>query len=157
MKTNTIRYLNLILIAVALFGYQDHAGMLQRLEASHEREVLAAQRLEEAYREMTWRPEEETEEETASGGYRDGTYEGTGTGYGGEVRVSVTVSDGAIISVKLLAAEQEDELYLGLASALLDTIVVEQRADLDVVSGATYSSGGILAAAAAALEQAGEG
>jgi uncharacterized protein with FMN-binding domain len=86
--------------------------------------------------------------------YADGVYEGSGTGFGGEVRVQVTVADGEIEEVSVLSADKEDKAYFDMAVVLLDEIVQEQSVEIDTVSGATYSSNGILDAAADALKQA---
>ena len=59
----------------------------------------------------------------------DGIYKGTGTGYAGEVTVAVTIKDKAVI----------------------DRIIAGQTLDVDVVSGATFSSNGIISAVKNAL------
>lgn len=93
----------------------------------------------------------------SSGGstfWKDGTYQGEAQGFGGPVRVSVTVKGGKITAVKVLSHSGEDPAYYSQAEALVPKIVQQQSADLDVVSGATYSSHGILNAVKQALEQA---
>lgn len=85
--------------------------------------------------------------------YFDGTYQGTGTGYQSDITVQVTVAGGKITKAEAIS-QGDTAAYWNRAAVLLDQIVEQQTADLDAVSGATYSSGGILAAAKAALEQA---
>ena len=81
----------------------------------------------------------------------DGTYEGTAVGYGGDVTVAVTVSNGYIETVEPVSYEHEDAAWWVLAKSLFDTIPAEQSTDVDVVSTATYSSAGIINATKAAL------
>lgn len=86
--------------------------------------------------------------------YADGTYQGEAQGYGGTVAVELTVENGIFTDLKILSAEQEDAAYLDAASALLDTILEEQSTEVDTISGATFSSNGILHATEEALRKA---
>lgn len=92
-----------------------------------------------------------------AGGYKDGTYEGTGIGFGGEITVSVTVADGRVTDIAVLSADGEDPAYYDQALAVLDEIVSAQSAEVDTVSGATFSSTGLIDAAADALGKAAAG
>ena len=88
-------------------------------------------------------------------GYIDGTYTGSGIGYGGEVVLSVTIEGGQIVDIEVVSAEGETYAYWNQAIALLDLIIEAQTTDgIDAVSGATFSSNGILDAVAEALAQA---
>ena len=82
--------------------------------------------------------------------YKDGVYQGEAQGYGGKVVVELTIEEGILTDLNILSAKQEDTAYLEAASALLETILEEQSTDVDVVSGATFSSNGILHATEAA-------
>lgn len=88
-------------------------------------------------------------------GYEDGTYYGSATGYGGTIQVAVTISDGKISSVNIVSAAGETPSFLAQAKVVCSRIVSSQSPNVDVVSGATYSSNGIINAAIAALKQAG--
>lgn len=90
-------------------------------------------------------------EETAA--YRDGTYYGTGTGFGGEMTVKVVISGGKIASVEVVS-HKDDAPYFNKASVLLSRIVEMQSTNVDTVSGATYSSVGIIQATRDALSKA---
>lgn len=70
------------------------------------------------------------------------------------VQVQVEIADGRIAAVEILSAEQEDAAYLDAASALTAVIVEAQSTSIDTVSGATFSSNGILHAAEDALKKA---
>ncbi|MCD8231448.1 MAG: FMN-binding protein [Clostridiales bacterium] len=83
--------------------------------------------------------------------YPDGTYYGTGEGFGGNITVAVVIKDQTIDSVTILSADDETPEYFAQAAVLADAVVTAQSADLDVVSGATYSSEGILEAVKNAL------
>jgi len=84
--------------------------------------------------------------------YEDGNYEGVSRGYGGDVRVSVTVDGGRIAAVDILASEGEDPAYFAEARAVTDRVLTAQSAEVNAVSGATFSSRGILEAVRNALE-----
>lgn len=89
-----------------------------------------------------------------TGLYEDGTYEGEAKGYGGMIQVEVVVAKGNIETVTIVSAEKEDKAYLDSAVAVLDEIVETQGTEVDTVSGATFSSQGILDAVDLALEEA---
>lgn len=86
--------------------------------------------------------------------YKDGVYVGTGTGFGGELKVQVTIKDGKITDIKLLSSN-DDAPYISKAQALLKNIISGQTTNVDTVSGATYSSVGLINAVRDALSQAG--
>ncbi|MCD8125509.1 MAG: FMN-binding protein, partial [Lachnospiraceae bacterium] len=90
----------------------------------------------------------------SSGTYADGVYTGTGTGFGGDITVQVTVKKGKITKIKILSAEDETPSYLKKAKGIISSILAAQSTEVDVVSGATYSSEGILEAVQNALKQA---
>lgn len=85
--------------------------------------------------------------------YKDGTYYGTGKGFAGTMKVKVDISGGKIASISIVSTKDGDS-YVKNASSLLDTIVEKQSTNVDTVSGATFSSRGIIAAVRSALSQA---
>ena len=85
--------------------------------------------------------------------YKDGTYYGTGKGFAGTMKVKVDISRGKIASISIVSTKDGDS-YVKSASSLLDTIVEKQSTNVDTVSGATFSSRGIIAAVRSALSQA---
>ena len=82
--------------------------------------------------------------------YKDGTHIGTGEGYNGQVTVAVRVSEGQITSVTVVSTGDDGE-YWDKAAAIIDEVVAAQSADVDAVSGATYSSNGLKEAIGNAL------
>ena len=93
--------------------------------------------------------------EVPEGGYKDGTYQGSGTGFGGTITVQVTVSDGKITAVDILCASGETGSYFASAQGVVSKVLSSQSPNVDAVSGATYSSNGIIQAVQNALSQAG--
>lgn len=85
----------------------------------------------------------------------DGTYIGTGQGYAGSLSVEVVVANGVIASARLVSSN-EDAPYINNALRILDLVIGKKgTAGIDVVSGATFSSNGLLNAVNDALSKAG--
>ena len=83
--------------------------------------------------------------------YADGVYIGSSRGYGGAVRVQVTMENGSITEVEVLDASHETKQFLRRAKRLLTAVVDAQSWEVDAVSEATYTSRGILGAVQNAL------
>ncbi len=96
-------------------------------------------------------PKVEKVEEASA--YKDGTYYGTGTGFGGAMKAEVVISGGQIVSIRIVE-NSDDSIYISSAAAVIDKIISTQSTNVDVVSGATYSSAGIIQAVRDALSQA---
>ena len=98
---------------------------------------------------------EDTAEETALEGQvfdlPDGIYEGTGTGFAGKITVAVEIKDKKIVAITVLNVEADDAAFFNCAKGVIDRIIQSQNLDVDVVSGATYSSRGIISAVKNAL------
>ena len=104
--------------------------------------------------------EETDSKEAVNTGDKDpetaGTYEAIAPGYGGDIKVSVDMSDdGRINDIKIL----EDNETIGVGKVALDKvkgrIVSGQSTNVDAVTGATVSSKGLMLATSKALEEAG--
>lgn len=140
-----IKTCNLLVLAALIFGY--NAVLHSR---SQEETITKLQN------ELT---QQETEDSAASDAeaaspYADGTYTGKAQGYGGTVSVAVTIQDGTITDVAIVSAKQEDAAYFDAAKGVIDEILEAQTTEVDTVSGATFSSNGILHAVADALGKA---
>ncbi len=96
-------------------------------------------------------PSEAEEEVLPKLPYADGIYVGSSRGYGGAVRVQVTMENGSITEVEILDASHETKQFLRRAKRLLTTVVEAQSWEVDAVSEATYTSRGILGAVQNAL------
>ena len=118
------------------------AGSLSGYEAP----VYAATQEETPIKEET--KEKKEEKKTAAKGsfdLEDGVYKGTGTGYAGNITVSVQIKDKQIVSIDILSSS-DDEAFFSRAKAVIDKIIEGQTLDVDTVSGATFSSRGIISA-----------
>lgn len=86
--------------------------------------------------------------------YKNGTYNGEGQGFGGTITVAVTLEDDTIIDIQVVSAPGEDSAYLSQGEGVISTILSAQSTDVDTVSGATFSSTGIINAVNDALGKA---
>ena len=86
--------------------------------------------------------------------YQNGTFTGSGEGYYGKVTVSVTISDDVITSISIDSYIDDDDYFGDAQSGVVSAILSTQSPDVSAVSGATYSSKGIMAAVRDALAQA---
>lgn len=141
MKNFIIRAGSLAMIVLMLFGYN---------------EVLNVRAKDEQIAKL----QASLDEDTANTGqspnsYTDGTYEGEGTGFGGPIDVKVTIKNGQMKDVEIISAENEDGTYLETAKGVISKILDAQTPEVDVMSGATFSSTGIKDAVADALQKAG--
>lgn len=139
MRNFWIRIVNVAAILVIIFGYN---MVTEAREKDDEIAKLSAQI-----------QSEEAGGDTA-GSYKDGSYEGTATGFGGDITVKVTVDGGKITAVDIVSAEKEDGAYLTMAEDIIPKIIDAQTSEVDTISGATFSSTGIKNATAQALESA---
>lgn len=89
--------------------------------------------------------------------WQDGTWTGTAQGYGGDVTVSVTIANKKITAIEVVSASAETPSFFSRAKAIIPKIIEAQNPDVDVVSGATYSSNGIINAVKNALTKASGG
>lgn len=176
-----LRLIALLMIIMAVFFYNgtvkdkeqeqsitDLTTQVQNLQYQQE-QILTA--LQEAYEEQKTVAKSKTESDSKSSDskkstaaeetsddsdnvYKNGTYEGSGTGYGGTITVQVTLQDDTITDVSVTSAPGEDSAYLAQGENVISSIIREQSTDVDTVSGATFSSTGILEAVNDALTKA---
>lgn len=98
---------------------------------------------------------DKSETEDISSEYIDGVYEGEANGYGGSIVMQVVIKDGILAEANVVSAEMEDDAYFDAAKAVIDDILKNQTTDnIDTISGATFSSGGIINAMTDALRKA---
>lgn len=159
-----VRTASLLAVLCILFGYnkvldnrekeEEYARLRAEVDALEEYiqgiQEIAAANLEEGI------PEEGDQDAVLNeaGVYTDGEWEGSAQGFGGPVAVKVTVEQGMIADITLVSAEKEDQAYLSMAEDVIPAMIEAQSADVDTVTGATFSSTGIRDAAAQALEKA---
>lgn len=87
----------------------------------------------------------------SSATYIDGTYTGSASGYNGSISVEVTVSNGSISDIKITKYVDDEPFIDEAISGVTENIINAQNTDVDTVSGATFSSKGIINAVKAAL------
>lgn len=81
----------------------------------------------------------------------DGTYYGEGEGFRGTTSVSVTVENGKITDITVISYEDDESFFVRAEDTMINEIIDAQSLDVSCVSGATFSSNGILEAVANAL------
>ena len=103
--------------------------------------------------------ETDTEEESddSENVYKDGTYTGSSQGFGGTITVQVTLASDEITDIQVTSAPGEDSAYLSQGDGVISSIISAQSTDVDTVSGATFSSTGIINAVVDALGKAENG
>lgn len=84
---------------------------------------------------------------------KDGQYKGTAKGFASDITVEVTVAGGKISAVKVVEANDTPGISDGAIKDMPEKFVQAQSTDVDVVSGATMTSKGIIEAVKAALAQ----
>lgn len=142
MKAFWLKVINIAVICLILFVYQSAVRSNMKLDRSIS--TLKEQLLQE--------DAEAVEDEAGGSLYKDGTYEGTGTGYAGDIKVQVIVKNGVISSIEITETS-DDPAYLNMAKELTDIIIDGQTTEgVDTISGATFSSRGILDAVGEALK-----
>jgi Polyferredoxin len=86
---------------------------------------------------------------------KDGTYQGSGIGFrGATTTVSVTVKNNAITNVDVVSYGDDRRFFDRAYTTVIDEILNTQSTQVDTVSGATFSSMGIMSAVEAALNNA---
>ena len=101
--------------------------------------------------------EENTEDSAEDSGdnyYKDGSYTGSGQGFGGTIEVQVTLKNDEITDIQVTSASGEDSAYLSQGEGVINSIISAQSTDVDTISGATFSSTGIINAVNDALGKA---
>lgn len=146
MKSLIIKSINILLIAGGLLIYQDKAINRNDEKIAFENE---SKKIEQKKMEI-----EMANKDEASLIYKDGSYKGSGEGFGGEIIVEVTIEKDYIKEAKIISKKNETPEYISQAEKILDDVVSKQTIKVDVVSGATLSSNGILAALDDAMNKA---
>ena len=100
-------------------------------------------------------PKINTENIDIKGNYKDGVYEGIGYGYGPDLKVLVSINDGKIDEISIVSHNEVGEkFYKPAFDRIPKRIIDKQTSNVDVVSGSTYSSNGIIEAVEDALSKA---
>ena len=141
-----IKLLNIVMIVIVLMTYQSIAADRAKKEA-------AAIKMEAKTGQGAGAGNTGKAQKRGSP-YKDGEYTGQAEGYGGTVEMKVKISHGKITGIETVSASGEDASYYDMAKAVIPKMVEDQSPDVDTVSGATYSSTGIINAVTSALQKA---
>ena len=139
-----------VLMVTVLTGYK--TPQAKKYEASETEDI--SQIKEALAKESTAAMAETTKKNTTKKGaidVKDGTYKGSANGYGGKVTVNVIVSKKTMTAIDIVSAPGETDSFFQRAKGVIDEMLTAQSTDVDVVSGATYSSNGIIGAVKNAL------
>ena len=176
-----MRILCLLLILAAVVGYnsmqkkdtqaqesQEIAALTKRVEKLEKQNTEMLSALEEAAKNQEAAiaqaksdakdkdnaAKENAEETDTENVYKDGTYTGSAQGFGGAITVQVTLANDEITDIQVTSAPGEDSAYLSQGEGVISSIISAQSTDVDTVSGATFSSTGIINAVVDALGKA---
>ena len=144
MKTTSIKGVLSFCVAVTVTVAMAYSAVtvIQKNNAATEKAVKESQAIG-------------SEVSTDSLNLNDGVYTGSGQGFNGPIRVRVTVSGGNITNVEILS-HSDDAPYFNRAKAVIGRLLGKPGKSVDTVSGATYSSRGIIDAVRNALANAGK-
>jgi len=86
---------------------------------------------------------------------KDGVYEGEAVGYRPGIKVSVTIKDNKMVSITVIEHQEVNASYYQKAIEIVPgEIIKEQDTDVDAITGATFTSIGIMNAVNDALSKA---
>ena len=142
MREFWVRLVSMLAIVGVLLGYNS---------------VLDARAKEDEIARLSAQIAGNGQSDSGNGGstnYKDGTYTGEADGFGGTIQVEVKIEKSKIAEINVISAEKEDGAYLSMAKDMIPKIIDAQSADIDTISGATFSSTGIKNASEQALEKA---
>lgn len=86
--------------------------------------------------------------------YNNGSYTASADGYDGEVTVTITIENDVITQITGYSNETDTWYYDKASEQIIPAILNSQSTDVDVYSGATYSSNAIIKAVSRALKAA---
>lgn len=92
--------------------------------------------------------------DVANGKYIDGSYTGSASGYASGLKVQVTISNGAISDIQVVSHNETPGFCERAIETVPTEIISKQSTDVDTISGATYTSVGIINAVNSALSNA---
>lgn len=158
-----IKAINLIAILVVIYIYNLNLSLWEAEESRNLQEAradMAEKRLTELEDSLEQLMNQyggentKTSESTPASKWKDGVYQGIGTGFAGDILVEVTIQQGVIAKIEVLDSGKDDKAYVNMAVNVIEKMLQTQSPEVDVVSGATFSSNGIKAAVATALNEA---
>ena len=153
-----------LVVVAAVAGFRSTVPVFSQIifpgEEDKEEPGITATRSADKKREESGEKKKEKKEKVAAvslkaEAWKDGTYTGSGAGYGGPVVVEVQIVGGKIKSIRIVSHEGETPEYFSRAKKIIARILKQQTPEVDCIAEATLSSNGIRQAVAAALNKAG--
>ncbi len=155
VKTGLIVLTAFLCVGISSFGV--YASNLANSDSnSTSKEISSSENASSVSAETTLSESSDNSDKSKenSSGLKDGEYEGKGNGRNGKIEVKLTVANGEIKAIEVTKQSEDDEYYDGLEERMIPQIITKQSTEIDVVSGATESFDGIIAAVNDALSKA---
>ena len=158
-----IKVINLLAIAAVIYGYNLNLSLWEAKESLKVQEAradMAEQHLTELESSLDTLVQQygsksqEVTKAVPQSKWKDGIYEGTGSGFAGNITMEVTIANGVIDQIEVVDSGNDDEAYVNMAVGMIDDMLETQSSEVDTISGATFSSNGIKVAVTAALQEA---
>lgn len=160
-----IKAINLIVIVAVIYVYNLNLSLWETKEnliVQEARADMAEKQLTELKDSLDTLMEQygkgnsaqEVSAATPESKWKDGVYQGEGSGFAGNILVEVSIENGVIANIEIVDYGNDDEAYVNMAVGVIDKMLESQSPEVDAVSGATFSSNGIKSAVAAALNEA---
>ena len=134
---------------------------LEEAAKNQEAAIAQAQRdakdKDDAAKEDAEETDTDEESDASENVSKDCIYTGSAQGFGGAITVQVTLANDEITDIQVTSAPGEDSAYLSQGEGVISSIISAQSTDVDTVSGATFSSTGIINAVVDALGKAENG
>ena len=86
--------------------------------------------------------------------YKEGTFEGVGEGHIGSIKIQIVTDKYKIKEIKVLEHEETPVIDTIACKKIFEKVIKSNSSDVDVVTGATYTSKGYIEAIKDALEKA---
>jgi uncharacterized protein with FMN-binding domain len=86
--------------------------------------------------------------------YNEGTFEGEGEGHIGPIKIQVVTDKYKIKDIKVLEHEETPVIDTIASKKIFEKVIKSNSSDVDVVTGATYTSKGYITAIKDALKKA---
>lgn len=147
MKVNIYKTINLVAIIIIVLCYQNVAfGRNKKIEKQNHHNQIVQEKWEKESLKLNKKENKKI--------YKDGEFEGSGNGFGGEIVVLVTMKNDHIKDIKIIKSNGETPEYISeVKDKLPKQIISKDSTDVDVVSGATLSSNGVLSAVENAIDK----
>ncbi|MBO3313551.1 FMN-binding protein [Clostridium perfringens] len=140
------------MIGATSFAIMDHYNILSNKNVDLQKNRLNT--IETDNKDKEDIDNKKDEKDISLSGIKDGTYLGVSKGYGGDIKVKVTIESGKIKSIEVVSHSETPKYYEN-GSKVIASILKENSTNVDAISGATLTSNGIKNAVRDALSKAG--